>query len=194
MPKCASCGAYVPLRAGAECPRCGLALGGVAAARGVVGGAVAPASEVVKKAEPAVVVVAPLPVRSFARKSDEELLVKHRVEEVAPATDVTDRSATVPAVVVNDNIEGSYRTGKARCVACRHEWVAVAPLGTVALECPSCGGEDKGRFVRAVVPPGEGGERWVCVCGCDAFYLLRSGPPMCMDCGLRVTSWAEPEG
>jgi len=30
-------------------------------------------------------------------------------------------------------------TGSVRCHKCKHEWVAVAPEGTMNLECPSCG-------------------------------------------------------
>ena len=29
-------------------------------------------------------------------------------------------------------------SGDARCLACKHEWVAVAPIGTIWLECPAC--------------------------------------------------------
>ncbi len=28
--------------------------------------------------------------------------------------------------------------GEALCTACGHTWQALAPLGTVALECPAC--------------------------------------------------------
>lgn len=29
-------------------------------------------------------------------------------------------------------------SGKAHCIACKHEWVSVAPVGTVWLTCPEC--------------------------------------------------------
>lgn len=29
-------------------------------------------------------------------------------------------------------------TGTAHCLGCKHEWQAVAPLGTMWLECPKC--------------------------------------------------------
>jgi Zn finger protein HypA/HybF involved in hydrogenase expression len=29
-------------------------------------------------------------------------------------------------------------SGKARCLACKHEWAAVSLVGTVWLECPAC--------------------------------------------------------
>ena len=34
--------------------------------------------------------------------------------------------------------EGSWGTGEAFCMHCKHEWVAVAPVDTVELECPQC--------------------------------------------------------
>lgn len=32
-----------------------------------------------------------------------------------------------------------HRNGEAKCLACGHKWVAVAPLGIDELECPDCG-------------------------------------------------------
>jgi hypothetical protein len=31
-----------------------------------------------------------------------------------------------------------HAAGPARCIACKHEWVAVVPAGTTDLRCPSC--------------------------------------------------------
>lgn len=31
-----------------------------------------------------------------------------------------------------------HTAGSASCISCQHEWVAVAPVGTDVLECPSC--------------------------------------------------------
>lgn len=39
-----------------------------------------------------------------------------------------------------------HLSGKARCLACKHEWVAVAPVGVVWMECPACTLE-RGRYV-----------------------------------------------
>jgi hypothetical protein len=68
--------------------------------------------------------------------------------------------------------------GAARCLACRHEWVAVAPVGTVWLECPQCSLE-RGRYVGAV---GIGGEHWHCACGTDLFHATPRGL-YCPNCG-----------
>lgn len=32
-------------------------------------------------------------------------------------------------------------SGPARCLACNHEWIAVAPTGTIYLSCPKCSTE-----------------------------------------------------
>lgn len=34
---------------------------------------------------------------------------------------------------------GPWCAGKAECFDCGHEWTALWPLGSEALECPSCG-------------------------------------------------------
>lgn len=38
--------------------------------------------------------------------------------------------------------------GKARCLGCKYEWVAVAPTETIWLECPKCSAM-KGQFFYA---------------------------------------------
>jgi len=82
-----------------------------------------------------------------------------------------------------------HMAGPARCMECKHDWQAAAPVGTVTLECPSCG-TFKGAW-RGAINPAPGTPIWKCVCGNDLFTLLLAGPPMCGRCGLRATSWAE---
>jgi len=36
--------------------------------------------------------------------------------------------------------------GRARCLTCKHEWAAVAPIGMEWLECPECSVE-RSRFI-----------------------------------------------
>jgi predicted RNA-binding Zn-ribbon protein involved in translation (DUF1610 family) len=73
-------------------------------------------------------------------------------------------------------------TGEAKCMACRHEWVAVVPYGTEEpLECPKCG-TSKGKFKFPYSPP-KGSAIWVCNCGNDLFFKLSSGHLMCPNCG-----------
>lgn len=68
-------------------------------------------------------------------------------------------------------------SGRARCIACNHEWVAVAPVGVFWLECPKCSTEH-GRFSAQVQ---RDGMHWHCHCGNDLFYITPEGSycPMC---------------
>lgn len=88
----------------------------------------------------------------------------------------------------NDDEAVPHAEGAARCLACQHEWRAVAPIGTTDLECPECGtvrGVWKYNFQPA------GGEVWQCDCGASYFLLTRIGAPMCSGCGLRATGWVD---
>ena len=81
--------------------------------------------------------------------------------------------------------------GDARCVACAHTWVAVAPVGTTWLECPSCHTE-KGLFVAACWP-GKGIGVWTCHCGCDVFFLTPRSV-QCPNCGTAQSGmWDRAE-
>jgi len=68
--------------------------------------------------------------------------------------------------------------GVAKCLACSHKWVAVAPVGTIWLECPSCTLE-RGRYVAQIQREGE---HWHCNCGNDLFQATRDGV-YCPNCG-----------
>lgn len=68
--------------------------------------------------------------------------------------------------------------GKARCLACRHEWIAVAPVGVVWMECPSCSLE-RGRYIAQIERPGE---HWHCNCGNELFFATNDGF-YCPNCG-----------
>ena len=71
--------------------------------------------------------------------------------------------------------------GKARCMACQREWQAVAPVGTVWLECPSCHGT-RGVFLHAF-DVDEGVDYFVCN-HCDAStFKVRRDALMCCGCG-----------
>lgn len=72
--------------------------------------------------------------------------------------------------------------GKARCLACDHDWIAVAPTGTASLECPSCG-LNTGRYVNLAVRSDHA--HWECACGNDLFHLTPEGS-YCPVCG----AWA----
>lgn len=70
-----------------------------------------------------------------------------------------------------------HLAGPAICGVCGHEWQAVAPVGTVHLDCPRC---DRlfGTFKNAVEPD----EAWRCTCGEMLFWMTRDGS-MCRRCG-----------
>ena len=81
-----------------------------------------------------------------------------------------------------------YIEGPVKCLRCKHEWRGVMPPGRPAgLECPGCG-SSTGVLTGLVEPEGE---RWVCSCECQLFFLDRIGPPMCAGCGVRAQSWVD---
>lgn len=68
--------------------------------------------------------------------------------------------------------------GAAFCIACKHEWQAVAPTGTIDMECPACGAH-KGRWKFEFAPA----TAWHCLCGNPLFYMTTEGH-MCANCGV----------
>lgn len=72
-----------------------------------------------------------------------------------------------------------HSSGEARCLACGHEWAAVAPIGINWFECPSCHtmrGCHKYHYQRQ-------DDLWTCQCGNDLFFVTRDGI-YCPNCGL----------
>ena len=67
--------------------------------------------------------------------------------------------------------QSPHSFGKARCLACKHEWVAVAPVGAIWLDCPECTLE-RGRFI---AQHEREGEHWHCLCGNNLFQATRNG-------------------
>jgi hypothetical protein len=72
-----------------------------------------------------------------------------------------------------------HMTGNAMCLQCGEKWVAVAPIGTVELECPECQ-TWKGVFEGMTAPD----TVWQCDCGNQHFYIDDNGA-MCAKCGVR---------
>jgi len=87
-------------------------------------------------------------------------------------------------------------TGTAYCVGCKHEWQAVAPVGSENLECPSCTlpkGVPKYPFGAE-----EGDMVLTCDCGCEALTAYRRVGHFyvkCMSCGDDLTHafYGEPQ-
>jgi hypothetical protein len=75
--------------------------------------------------------------------------------------------------------EEQQLSGLAKCFGCKHEWDAIAPIGTVLMECPNCLLE-KGRFYREIQRTDL--LHWHCKCGCDLFYITQEGC-YCPNCG-----------
>lgn len=78
--------------------------------------------------------------------------------------------------------------GKARCLACQHQWEAVAPIGigcdnAPPLACPACEC-NKGVFVNFV---DYGEQTFHCNCG-NSFLTITKRGVFCPCCG----SWVDP--
>jgi transcription elongation factor Elf1 len=71
-------------------------------------------------------------------------------------------------------------SGNALCLICDHKWVAVAPVGTQALECPSCH-TIKGVFTQLVSRQTE--DHLQCGCCGSEFYAITPKGPYCINCG-----------
>ncbi len=71
-----------------------------------------------------------------------------------------------------------HSSGKARCLACAHVWIAVSPIGTIWMECPACK-LMKGRYV---FEHQWDRPHWTCNCGCDLFSVTPEGF-YCPNCG-----------
>lgn len=74
-----------------------------------------------------------------------------------------------------------HGAGEAFCFQCKHEWVSVAPTGTVQLECPNCH-TMKGLF-KFPFNVEEGDLVRVCNCGNSLFRLTPEGH-LCVNCGI----------
>lgn len=83
-------------------------------------------------------------------------------------------------VELNAFRKGPHLSGNARCLACDRRWIAVAPVGTTVLDCPTCG-LGKGVFDNLVDAPAD---RWQCDCGCQHFLVIRAGI-LCALCGTQ---------
>lgn len=80
-----------------------------------------------------------------------------------------------------------HTTGRARCLDCKHEWIAVAPCEMVWLDCPSCT-LVRGRYIFNFE---RSGYHWTCQCGCDLFHVSAIGV-YCPNCGEWQYGWYEP--
>jgi len=75
--------------------------------------------------------------------------------------------------------DAPHLSGKARCLACRYEWVAVCPVGTHVLECPECACD--GHMLGEVEYESR---HWRCDCGWFLFKISAMHGAYCPNCGL----------
>ena len=85
------------------------------------------------------------------------------------------------------NEDQPHTRGLARCVACKHEWEAIVPAGTIQFECPSCGLERGSYVYPAGLPDGQ--TRLECGnCGSQHFQIGYDDKGfyfgLCVGCGL----------
>lgn len=86
-----------------------------------------------------------------------------------------------PNNVIDINAHRDHLSGEAICLVCRHTWIAVAPCGTIQLECPACGIE-KGVFSRtAHCSP----YLYCSACGCSHFSIDTNWSAYCLVCGVE---------
>lgn len=75
---------------------------------------------------------------------------------------------------------GTHLSGPVRCLSCKHEWTAVVAVGTISIECPSCG-LMRGTHTEIVMP--ENGIVWQCSCGNNLFVISSAANAICIGCG-----------
>ena len=76
------------------------------------------------------------------------------------------------------NDEDPHLSGNAKCAACKHTWVAVAPVGTYSLECPNCE-TMHGVWMNPALADKP---LWQCSCG-NEFFVIHTDRIMCSHCG-----------
>jgi len=81
--------------------------------------------------------------------------------------------------IINLQEHRPHMAGTARCMNCKHEWVAVAPQGTATLDCPECECW-KGVWKGACLS--EAKDLWTCKCG-NEYFVIHIDRIMCANCG-----------
>ena len=77
-----------------------------------------------------------------------------------------------------------HLSGKALCLNCKNQWQAVAPVGTLDLECPNCS-LPQGRFMGLVEDPDP---HWTCNCG-NQFFHITQKRIYCVSCGNTASGF-----
>lgn len=85
--------------------------------------------------------------------------------------------------------KAGYISGYLICLACKHTWAGVAPVGTHEWECPKCKCQ-KGVPTTFIVSVHH---QWKCICGCFIFSIKwpdKEVPQIyCVTCGTVQVGW-----
>lgn len=84
--------------------------------------------------------------------------------------------------VVNLLERKAHMTGEVTCLACKHEWVGIMPIGTFNIECPECKSE-KGVLKHFAA---RNKAHYQCNCGNNLLFATPDGC-YCVNCG----AWAD---
>lgn len=86
-----------------------------------------------------------------------------------------------------------HMTGQARCTACGHDFVAVAPVGETWFECPKRGTE-RALLRYPVLDEPAWPNEYQCNCGCSVFAIRSDSSGdvriACLSCGVTQNPWA----
>lgn len=87
-------------------------------------------------------------------------------------------------VELNAKRRDPYLAGYAVCLACKHKWEFVAPVGSYELECPSCGSM---RGVSSThIYPDDGVPRFQCGHCKTQLWTIRPEGISCAGCGILI--------
>ena len=82
-----------------------------------------------------------------------------------------------------------HLAGEAMCIACKHVWAAVAPVGTMQLECPACKAE-RGQW-RYPFNADTGQQIFICNTCNSTNFAVQPHRVLCVGCGTSHYPWAE---
>jgi hypothetical protein len=95
---------------------------------------------------------------------------------------------TIVSLAAEREARQPHWQGTAYCVGCQHEWEAVAPIGTMWIDCPSCElPKGTAKFPFGAQP---GDLLLTCDCGCEALTAYKRDSRFhvkCMACGTDLT-------
>lgn len=83
--------------------------------------------------------------------------------------------------VINLDSVREHLQGGMKCLACKHQWKGVAPVGAVGFECPEC------HCLRAVwmhpLNVSEGEKLFICLACDGTLFKIQPESAFCVGCG-----------